>query len=56
MTEAIFRDDAYAKSCEATVVSVDKAGIELDRRVLAELAISDPQAFGSVVEAARAAL
>ena len=27
MTEEIFRDDAYAKSCEATVVSVDKAGI-----------------------------
>ena len=33
MTEEIFRDDAYAKSCEATVVSVDKAGIELDRTI-----------------------
>jgi len=33
-----------------------KAGIELDRRVLAELAINDPAAFGKVVEAARAAL
>jgi large subunit ribosomal protein L20 len=33
-----------------------KAGIELDRRVLAELAVSDPKAFGAVVDAARAAL
>lgn len=33
MTEEIFRDDAYAKTCEATVVSVDDAGIELDRTV-----------------------
>ena len=32
-----------------------KAGIELDRRVLAELAISDPAAFGDVVKAAQAA-
>jgi len=30
MTEEIFRDDSYAKSCEATVVSVDEDGIELD--------------------------
>ena len=30
MTEEIFRDDAYAKSCEAVVVSVDEDGIELD--------------------------
>lgn len=33
-----------------------KAGIGLDRRVLAELAIHDPAAFGAVVQAARAAL
>lgn len=32
------------------------AGIELDRRVLAELAINEPQAFADVVNAARAAL
>ncbi len=35
---------------------LSKAGIELDRRVLAELAISDPAAFGDVVAAAKAAL
>ncbi len=32
------------------------AGIELDRRVLAELAINEPEAFADVVSAARAAL
>jgi len=33
MTEEIFRNDAYTKSCEASVVSVDEGGIELDRTV-----------------------
>lgn len=33
MTEELFRDDSYLKSCEATVVSVDEAGVELDRTV-----------------------
>jgi large subunit ribosomal protein L20 len=32
------------------------AGIELDRRVLAELAVSEPAAFAALVESARAAL
>jgi len=31
--ELIFREDAYAKSCEATVLSADTAGIRLDRTV-----------------------
>ncbi len=31
-----------------------KAGIELDRKALAELAVSDPAAFGRVVAAANA--
>jgi misacylated tRNA(Ala) deacylase len=31
--ELIFRDDAYRKSCEATVTTVDGAGIRLDRTV-----------------------
>ena len=38
------------------VHGLGKAGIELDRRVLAELAVSDPKAFGAVVDAARSAL
>lgn len=34
MTEAIFRDDAYAQSCEARVVAInDRGGIILDRTV-----------------------
>jgi len=33
MTAEIFRDDAYTKTCEATVVSVDADGIELDQTV-----------------------
>ncbi|MCH8002932.1 MAG: alanyl-tRNA editing protein, partial [Proteobacteria bacterium] len=31
--ELIFRDDAYQKSCEATVTSADEGGIRLDRTV-----------------------
>lgn len=34
----------------------NKAGIELDRKVLADLAIADPAGFTRVVETARAAL
>ncbi len=37
------------------VAGLDKAGIGLDRKILSDLAISDPAAFKSVVEAARAA-
>lgn len=34
MTEALFRQDAYARSCEATVVAVnERGGIVLDRTV-----------------------
>ncbi len=33
MTEEIFRQDAYAKSCEAEVVAVSETGIELNRSV-----------------------
>ena len=33
MTEEIFRSDAYAKTCEATVTTMDSSGIVLDRTV-----------------------
>ena len=33
-----------------------KAGIELDRKVLADLAVSDPAAFGAIAQRAKAAL
>lgn len=32
-TEAVFRDDPYAKSCDATVIAADETGIRLDRTV-----------------------
>jgi misacylated tRNA(Ala) deacylase len=33
MAELMFRDDAYLRSCEATVVAADEHGIRLDRTV-----------------------
>ena len=33
MTELLFRDDAYARSCDARVLAVDGRGIRLDRTV-----------------------
>ncbi len=33
MTEELFREDGYLKSCEATVTGVDEQGIRLDRTV-----------------------
>src|SRR5262245_36296109 len=38
------------------VHGLDKAGIELDRKVLADLAVNDPAAFSAVAEQAKAAL
>ena len=35
---------------------LDKAGIEVDRKVLADLAVHDKAAFGALVEKAKAAL
>ena len=33
-----------------------RAGVEIDRKVLADIAVNDPTAFGALAEAARAAL
>jgi misacylated tRNA(Ala) deacylase len=33
MTELLFRDDAYARACEARVIGVDERGVRLDRSV-----------------------
>ena len=35
---------------------IRKAGIEIDRKVLADLAVREPQAFAALVEKAKAAL
>jgi len=37
------------------IAALDKANIALDRKILSDLAISDPAAFKKVVEAAQAA-
>jgi large subunit ribosomal protein L20 len=38
------------------IAGLKKAEIELDRKMLAELAVSDPAAFGKIAERAKAAL
>ncbi len=38
------------------VAGLSSAGVAVDRRILAELAVSDPVAFGRLVETAKAAL
>ena len=38
------------------MAGVKKAGIELDRKSLADIAVSDPQAFAAVAERSKAAL
>jgi large subunit ribosomal protein L20 len=35
---------------------LDKAGVEIDRKILADLAVREPQAFAALVEKAKAAL
>ncbi len=35
---------------------LSKAGVELDRKVLADMAVNDPEAFAAVAEIAKAAL
>ena len=35
---------------------LSKSGIEIDRKVLADLAVHEPEAFGSIVDKAKAAL
>lgn len=38
------------------ISGLNKAGIELDRKVLADIAYREPQAFAKLVETAKAAL
>ncbi len=38
------------------VNGLSRAGIEVDRKVLADLAVNEPAAFGAIVEKAKAAL
>lgn len=47
---------AHDLSYNQFVAGLRKAEIELDRKVLADLAVSDPAAFGKIAEQAKAAL
>jgi large subunit ribosomal protein L20 len=38
------------------IAGLKKANVQLDRRILADMAVVDPQAFATVVEAAKTAL
>jgi len=45
---------ALGVSYSKLIAGLDKANIKLDRKILSDLAITDPNAFQKVVEAARA--
>lgn len=47
---------AEGVSYSRLIAGLKKAGIELDRRVLADLAVHDKPAFGAIVSQAKAAL
>ena len=49
MTEEVFRQDAYARSCEALVTAVDDAGVRLDRTVFYPLGGGQPGDSGELV-------
>ena len=51
--ELIFRDDAYQKSCTATVVSADETGIRLDRTVFYPMGGGQPGDCGTAAPGRR---
>jgi large subunit ribosomal protein L20 len=46
----------YGLSYSRLINGLGKAGIEIDRKVLADIAVNDAQAFGAIAEKAKAAL
>ena len=51
MAELLFRDDAYRRSCDATVVAVDDRGIRLDRTVFYPMGGGQPGDTGALKRA-----
>ena len=58
----IQRINAAVREIDATMTysrfinGLAKAGVEVDRKVLADLAVNEPAAFGAIVERAKAAI
>ena len=58
----IQRINAGVRACDESMTysrfinGLSLAGIEVDRKVLADLAVNEPEAFGAIVDKARAAL
>ena len=48
--------NAHGMNYSTFIDGLKKAGIEIDRKVLADIAVRDPQAFGAIAEQARNAL
>lgn len=48
MTKALFREDAYLKTCEATVVAVEEEAIELDQTVFYAMGGGQPGDTGTI--------
>jgi large subunit ribosomal protein L20 len=46
----------HGMSYSAFIDGLKKAGLEIDRKILADIAVRDPQAFGAIADQARAAL
>ncbi len=51
MTELLFREQPYAKSCEATITAVSEAGIELDRTIFYPMGGGQPGDSGRLATA-----
>jgi misacylated tRNA(Ala) deacylase len=51
MAELLFRDDAYLRQCEATVIAVDERGIRLDRTVFYPTGGGQPGDTGRLMRA-----
>ena len=53
---AAVRSHDEALTYSSFINGLAKAGIEVDRKVLADLAVNEPEAFGTIVAKAKAAL
>ena len=53
---AVVRAHDEALTYSRFINGLNTAGIEVDRKVLADLAVNEPEAFGAIVDKAKAAL